>query len=154
MCMYSQIQSGRYRTGMCPHLSKPGGCPKGDHCTYAHSEEQRDHYRDLAKNSKTAKARTEPFPKVPPGVRLGRYSGDHGPPKLDGGAFYTTPGYDSYPTITPGYAPTAAAAAAGGAAMVTGLGDQYTTPNFQGEYIDAKCIYYCTLYLYSPPRKG
>ena len=130
--MYSQIQSGRYRTGMCPHLSKPGGCPKGDHCTYAHSEEQRDHYRDLAKNSKTAKARTEPFPKVAAGVRLGRYSGDHGPPSLDGGAFYATPGYDSYPTVTPGYAPTAGAAP-NAATMVTSLRDQFATPSFQGE---------------------
>lgn len=37
-----QIQSGRYKTGMCPNLSKPGGCPKGDLCTYAHSEEERE----------------------------------------------------------------------------------------------------------------
>ena len=27
---------------MCPSLGKSGGCPKGDKCTYAHSEEERD----------------------------------------------------------------------------------------------------------------
>ena len=121
---------------MCPYLSKPGGCPKGDHCTYAHTEEQRDHYRDLAKNSKTAKTRTEPFPKVSTGVRMGRYSGDHGPPKIDG-SFYAGAGYDGYPTVPPGYATTAAAAAAaaaaaGGATVVTGLREQYAAPGFQG----------------------
>lgn len=127
---------------MCPHLSKPGGCPKGDHCTYAHTEEQRDHYRDLAKNSKSAKARTEPFPsKVSSGVRMGRFSGDHGPPKIDG-SFYAGPGsYDTYPTVPPGYAPTAAAAAAaaaaaGGASVVTGLREPYAaTQGFQGMYM-------------------
>ena len=124
---------------MCPHLSKPGGCPKGDHCTYAHTEEQRDHYRDLAKNSKSAKARTEAFPsKVSAGVRMGRFSGDHGPPKIDG-TFYTGPGYEGYPTVPPGYSSTAAvaaaaAAAAGGASVVTGLRDQYAAQGFQGRY--------------------
>lgn len=116
---------------MCPHLTKPGGCPKGEHCTYAHTEEQRDHYRDLAKNSKTVKARTDPYPKVATGVRLGRYSGDHGPPKLDG-SFYATPGYDSYQTVPPAYAPTAAAA--GGATVVASLRDQFATPTFQSEH--------------------
>lgn len=110
---------------MCPYLSKPGGCPKGERCTYAHSEEQRDHYRDLAKNSKTAKARTEPYSKVATGVRMGRYSGDLGPAKLDG-SFY--PSYDSYPSVPPGYAPTAA-----GGTVVAGLREQYTTPAYQGE---------------------
>lgn len=115
---------------MCPHLSKPGGCPKGEHCTYAHTEEQRDHYRDLAKNNKTAKSRSELFSKVTTGVRLGRFSGDHGPPKVDG-SFYPSapPGYEAYQTVSPGYSATAGS----GAAVVASLRDQYTTPAFQGE---------------------
>lgn len=121
---------------MCPHLTKPGGCPKGDHCTYAHTEEQRDHYRDLAKSTKPGKARIEPFPKVPPGVRLGRYSGDHGPPKVDGTYYTAAPSYDGYSTVPPGYAPTAAAA---NAALVAGLGEQYAASGFQGEELNV-CV--------------
>ena len=60
---------------------------------------------------------------------MGRYSGDHGPPKIDG-SFYAGPGgYDAYPTtVPPGYASTAAAAAAaaaaaGGASVVAASGN-------------------------------
>ena len=68
---------------------------------------------------------------------MGRFSGDHGPPKLDG-SFYATPSYDGYPSVPPGYPPTAAvaaaaaAAAAGGATVVTGLREQYPTAGYQG----------------------
>ena len=71
---------------------------------------------------------------------MGRFSGDHGPPKIDG-SFYAGPGsYDTYPTVPTGYAPTAAAAAAaaaaaGGASVVTGLREPYAaTQGFQGMY--------------------
>ena len=37
----TQIQSGRFKTGLCPALGRPEGCPRGDKCTYAHSEEER-----------------------------------------------------------------------------------------------------------------
>ena len=72
---------------------------------------------------------------------MGRFSGDHGPPKIDG-SFYAGPGsYDTYPTVPTGYAPTAAAAAAaaaaaGGASVVTGLREPYAaTQGFQGMYV-------------------
>lgn len=43
---------------MCPHLSKPGGCPKGERCTYAHSEEEREKFRNMVKPSKPVKQRS------------------------------------------------------------------------------------------------
>ena len=66
---------------MCPYLSKPGGCPKGDRCTYAHTEEERDRFRNLAKPiNKPSKPRSgEQFSRG--SVGLGRRSGDHGPIK-------------------------------------------------------------------------
>ena len=78
---------------MCPHLTKPGGCPKGDSCTYAHTEEERDKFRSMVKpTSKAGKPRSgEQFSRSGSSGRLssissgaggsrdGRYSGDHGP---------------------------------------------------------------------------
>lgn len=76
---FLQIQNGRFKTGMCPYLSKPGGCPKGERCTYAHSEEERDRFRNLVKPGKPAKPRTgDQFSRAGVG---GRRSGDHGPIK-------------------------------------------------------------------------
>ena len=63
---------------------------------------------------------------------MGRYSGDHGPPKMDG-TFYAGPSYDTYPTVPPGYAPTAATG--GASAVVASLREQYATQGFQGMYI-------------------
>ena len=81
----SQIQSGRFKTGMCPHLSKPDGCPKGDHCTYAHTEEERERFRNMVKPTKMTKPRSGDQritsigrPPSVAGVRNGRFSGDHG----------------------------------------------------------------------------
>ena len=75
----SQIQNGRFKTGMCPYLPKPGGCPKGERCTYAHSEEERDRFRNLAKPVKPTKPRSgEQYSRGSVG---GRRSGDHGPIK-------------------------------------------------------------------------
>ncbi len=90
---------------MCPHLVKPGGCPKGEHCTYAHSEEERERFRNLVKPSKPSKPRSgEHFPRsgslsrlgsVPGGGgasrNSGRYSGDHGPVVKPGGHDIGTP---------------------------------------------------------------
>lgn len=82
-----QIQSGRFKTGMCPHFGKPEGCPKGENCTYAHSEEERDRFRNMVKPAKISKPRSgEQFSR---GASLGRatvsglggrnvgYPGDH-----------------------------------------------------------------------------
>jgi RING finger/CCCH-type zinc finger protein len=48
---FTQIQSGRYKTGMCPYLAKPTGCPRGTCCPYAHSEDERKKFVSLAKNN-------------------------------------------------------------------------------------------------------
>ncbi len=84
-----QIQSGRFKTGLCPALGRPEGCPRGDKCTYAHSEEERDVYRSLPKGPKPTKVRTEPV-KMPgggsrgsQGGSRGHHSGDFGPPISD-----------------------------------------------------------------------
>ncbi len=76
---------------MCPYLSKPGGCPKGDSCTYAHTEEERDKFRNLVRptTKPLSKPRSgEQYPKNGPlsrtgcgsGSRNSRYSGELGPP--------------------------------------------------------------------------
>lgn len=72
----SQIQNGRFKTGMCPYLNKPGGCPKGERCTYAHSEEERDRYRNMVKPIKSTKPRSGEQYRTSAGLRR---SGDHGP---------------------------------------------------------------------------
>ena len=84
---------------MCPYLSKPGGCPKGDSCTYAHTEEERDKFRNLVRppSKPLGKPRSgDQFPKngslgrgasgiVGGSNRTSRFSGDLGPPlSLDG----------------------------------------------------------------------
>ncbi len=83
-----QIQSGRFKTGLCPNLSRPEGCPRGDKCTYAHTEEERELYRSLSKGTKPPKARTEPVKMCGASSRIGqgtrgRHSGDFGPPISD-----------------------------------------------------------------------
>ena len=77
---------------MCPYLDKPGGCPKGDSCTYAHTEEERDKFRSMVKpaNKNPGKPRSgDQFIRSgsigrlssagASGSRSGRYSGDLGP---------------------------------------------------------------------------
>ena len=64
---------------MCPYLVKPGGCPKGERCTYAHSEEERERFRNMVKPAKPAKPRSgEQFSRSTGGRSR---SGDHGPTK-------------------------------------------------------------------------
>lgn len=64
---------------MCPYLSKQGGCPKGERCTYAHTEEERDRFRNMVKPAKLTKPRSgDQFSRSNVG---GRRSGDHGPVK-------------------------------------------------------------------------
>lgn len=77
---------------MCPHLSKPGGCPKGERCTYAHTEEERDRFRNMVKPSKPAKPRSgDQFRN--PSARSNR-SGDHGPIKAHTDTHVTLGNYD------------------------------------------------------------
>lgn len=78
-----QIQNGRFKTGMCPYMSKPGGCPKGERCTYAHTEEERDRFRNMVKPSKLSKPRSGEQYSRGSGVGGGRSgrSLDHGPVK-------------------------------------------------------------------------
>ena len=72
---------------MCPYLTKPGGCPKGENCTYAHSEEERDRFRNMVRPStKPMKPRSgDQFPKNgslnrsgTSGTRNSRFSGEIG----------------------------------------------------------------------------
>ena len=94
---------------MCPFLSKSLGCPKGDKCTYAHSEKERDHYRDLAKNSKVVKIRPDPFPGKTgssstargsmTNARLSRHAADLGVAKVDSSLYssVSSMGFEGYP---------------------------------------------------------
>ena len=100
MVCYVQIQNGRFKTGMCPHLAKPGGCPKGDRCTYAHSEEERDRFRNMVKPAKPVKPRSgEQFSR--PLGRNGSRSGDHGPTKAHTDTHPSLSTFQSGPSSAP-----------------------------------------------------
>lgn len=53
--------NAKYKTSMCRDLTQRGGCPRGNNCTFAHSEEELEKYRSRSrKHSKT------PIPSVTP----------------------------------------------------------------------------------------
>ncbi|XP_065916807.1 roquin-2-like isoform X2 [Dysidea avara] len=47
-----QLLGNKYKTGLCRDLARPGGCPRGTNCTYAHSQDELDRYRVISQQSR------------------------------------------------------------------------------------------------------
>ena len=44
---YTQVLGNKYKTGLCRDVTRQGGCPRGENCTYAHSQEELDRFDDI-----------------------------------------------------------------------------------------------------------
>ncbi|XP_035826987.1 roquin-2, partial [Aplysia californica] len=47
------VQNTRYKTSMCRDFSAKGSCPRGNTCTFAHSNEELERYRSRSRRSST-----------------------------------------------------------------------------------------------------
>ncbi|XP_013923061.1 PREDICTED: roquin-2, partial [Thamnophis sirtalis] len=52
--------NSKYKTSLCRDLRQQGGCPRGNNCTFAHSQEELEKYR--LRNKKIGAATARPFP--------------------------------------------------------------------------------------------
>ncbi|XP_074614028.1 roquin-1-like isoform X2 [Acropora palmata] len=78
--------TNRFKTNLCRDFLR-GGCPRGNHCTFAHSEEEQDRYR----KSKTRVPRPTAVPRGPGPVMMPDQYSPHG--SIENGC-------DSSPTST------------------------------------------------------
>lgn len=44
LCNLQQTQNIKYKTSMCRDITQKRGCPRGNNCTFAHSEEELERY--------------------------------------------------------------------------------------------------------------
>ncbi|KAK3860900.1 hypothetical protein Pcinc_033080 [Petrolisthes cinctipes] len=59
--------NAKYKTSMCRDLSQRGGCPRGNNCTFAHSDDELDKYRNRSrKHGKGLTPAPPPFPPPKP----------------------------------------------------------------------------------------
>ena len=59
----------RYKTSLCRDLATHGSCPRGNNCTFAHSQQELDHHRRGGRRGQTVGQTPSPGLKVSPGPR-------------------------------------------------------------------------------------